>query len=111
MKIQDYIKVSSKTHFYNDGFRHFLEDHLNVLINHSETVELPLDDNTTYRWEGNLYGYLVQKNIPSHLHWIIMRMSNMLSPNEFGEEKSKILVPNPSVLDKLSQRYLTTHTL
>lgn len=72
--------------YYDPAFRLIVETHLNIL-KHSRVVQedIPLD--LFYQYEGDFYGYLVERGIPTFMHWIYLRVNGMTNPNEFAKEQ------------------------
>lgn len=94
---------------YSPEFRNVLEDHMGYLRSHPDTIPLTITPDDAYRFEFDLWGVLQKSNVPSNLHWVIMRMNNYTSPTEFAHTDTVLLVPNPDVIDMIRQTHLTTH--
>jgi hypothetical protein len=92
--------------YYDPTFRVTLESHLQFIINHSSTTILTLATNDSYRFEGDFYGLLGAKNIPAHLHWLIMRMNGLTSTTDFKEGVVSILTPNENMLENIRNLYM-----
>lgn len=104
MRIYDYSLGTANGVFYTKGFMDVMESFMNY-FRKSTTSEVHIVDQTrTLVYQGDLYGYLIEKGIPAHLHWLIMRASNMSSPYEFNENVKTLLVPS---LDKIDQIRIT----
>lgn len=101
--------------FYDPAFRLVVETHLNVLINRAGAVsEIPLD--LFYQYEGDFYGYLVEKGVVPQHHFIYMRMNGMTNPNQFAKEMRdpsnpavapKLIEPNINMIDTLVKYYMS----
>lgn len=92
--------------YYQDDFRAKLEDHLVIFrTNAAWHQQLPVDPQEAYRYEFNLYTYLEAKMIPAHLHWFIMRLNDMVSPEQFGPGVAQLLLPVETQLDQLRSNY------
>ena len=52
-------------------------------------------------------GVLSYQKVPRHLHWLIMRMNYMYTPEEFSNEYKQILQPIASTIDIIRQQYET----
>jgi len=90
--------------FYDPQFRHVLEDHMTWLReNHSEPLVLRPDE--AYQWRGDFFGLLSKKGVARQYHWLVMRLNQYTSPNEFIETIPAILVPNFSVIGKIAQSH------
>lgn len=70
---------------YHLEFRQIFEDHLSYLrvtnVSYSE-----IDEQLAYKYEGNFYGFLLELGIPIHMHWVYLRINNMVNPKDFGLE-------------------------
>jgi hypothetical protein len=100
--------------YYEPGFRLIVETCLNQLKQLAVTItDIPVD--MLYQYEGNFYGYLVDKGIRPELHWIYLRVNNMEHPNQFGAElrnplnqllAPRLIEPNENVIGELRAYYL-----
>lgn len=92
--------------YYMDDFRAKLEDHLVIFRNNPGWRNtLPVDPQDAYRYEYNLYSYLTAKMVPAHLHWFVMRLNEMVSPEQFGPGIAQLYLPVEMHLDQLRSNY------
>jgi hypothetical protein len=101
--------------YYDSDFRLVLETHLNLLINRAAAVEdIPLD--LFYQYEGDFYGYLVEKGIPPEYHFIHLRINGMTNPNQFAKEmrdpsnplvRPVLIRPNQNQIDNIVRLYMS----
>lgn len=90
--------------FYDSDFRNVLEDHMTFLRqNYCQTVVLAPDE--AYQWRSDFFGLLQAKGIPRQYHWLMMRINNYTSPNQFPEDAIAILQPDFTVIDKIAQSH------
>lgn len=91
--------------FYAEGFRNVLEDAMNWLITHPQTKTQALDAGIAYRFESDFFGLCNYYNIPYQFHWLCMRMSGLVSPDEMTREQTLLLQPNPSIIQQMLALY------
>lgn len=101
--------------YYEPAFRLIVETHLNILKRVRVIKEdIPLD--LFHQYEGDFYGYLVERSIPPYLHWIYLRVNGMTNPNEFAKEERDplgrsyapvLLRPHDNTIDSLRSFYLS----
>lgn len=94
--------------YYDDAFRSILESHMVYLRNHSNTRTAEVDPQRALVYEGDLFGYLLECNIPASLHWVTMRVSGFFGPQEFGPETQEVVIPDSGVLEYLRQAHVAT---
>lgn len=91
--------------YYTKQFRDVLEDHMVLLREHPNTKPMTIMPGESFQWRNDLFGLLSSKNIPRHLHWVIMRLNNYTSPRQFTTETMLLLVPDSTVLEKIRQSH------
>lgn len=103
------MRSSGTSTYYEPGFRKVLEDHLEWLINRSvgRVLEIPLSDLVKYKYD--LTGYLTSAAINPEMHWIVMRMNNMVSNRDFDGTVTSVIIPDRGDLEELRRRYMTTY--
>lgn len=91
--------------YFEDGFMTVLEDHIQLLIKHSETREIPVDPMTLHRYKFDLKRLMETLQIIPELHWVTMRMNNLKSMRDTPETLKRLLVPDQGRVQKLYQIY------
>lgn len=110
------MKKPRNSIYFDPVFRNLIEQHLSVMRFHPETIidEIPSDQ--VFRFRGDFFGLLQQKNIDPSVHWIYLRVNNMVSPTDFGNAFNEeytdsrlfsMIVPPESLIDNLRKRFLT----
>jgi hypothetical protein len=90
--------------FYDPEFRNVLEDHMSYLReNYCQVVVLQPDE--AYQWRGDFFGLLSQKGVPRQYHWLVMRLNQYTSPNQFTEDIQVMLFPDYTVVEKIAQSH------
>lgn len=101
--------------FYDPGFRHILEMHMNQLktIYGIRHVLTPAE---LYQFEGDFSGFLLFKGHGLETHWLFTRINGMTNPNQFGRElrdplkrayPTSYIEPNPEAIAELQQYWIT----
>ena len=106
-KLNLYMPEIGPLVYYQEEFRHVLELHLEYLRSHPTTQIVSPDEQQTIFYQKDFYGFLTYQRVPQHLHWIIMRMNFMYSPEEFTPEYKQLLQPLASTIDIIRQQYET----
>lgn len=105
MQVDTLMVGTGEPMYYEQGFRNVLEDHLNFLVTHPQTVARQVDSSLAYRYEYDFYGLLQFYGVPEHLHWLHMRMMNMTNPMQMTRGLTYFLVPNPDIVERLRSNY------
>lgn len=107
MDIDNLAVQSGAAIYYDDSFRAVLEDHMTYLRTHELTRIIQVEAHIADRWAGDLCGLLVSLNVPSYLHWVIMRMNGMMSPQDNGVDLRVLLVPSNKTLESIKNIHKT----
>ncbi len=97
--------------YYTDAFRNVLEDHLTFLRMHPNTGVILITPAEAYRFEMDLTGLLLTKNIPIYLHWLVARMNFMNTLNENRGDLAQLIIPDPKEVGKILQAFNSTKSL
>lgn len=92
--------------YFEVGFMRLIEDHLAFLRVDPNTEEHAVDPNKALVYEGDLYGYLKDNNVPFYLHWITLRLNKLHTPTDF-KNIQVLLIPNPNKIENLMAKYRT----
>lgn len=111
MQVNSLMMNPGPTIYYNDVFRSVLEDHLTLLKNHSETKVITVEPMIAYRFEFDFFSMLSYFGLPSHLHWLIMRMNDFLSPLDNTRDLTNIIIPSGTTVDTIRQSHMTTRKI
>lgn len=100
--------------YYEDGFRTVVETCLNQLKNIDVIREDILLEHVQ-QYQGNFYGYLVDKGIRPEWHWIYLRVNGYTHAREFGSElrdplnpffQPVLIRPNEALIQEIRNYYL-----
>lgn len=111
MVIDSLMQDPGPSIYYNDAFRVVLEDHIAYLKTHPGTTVIYPDSMQRHRYEFDLFGLLTQHNIPAYLHWIIMRLNRLSSPNIKLDDINLLLIPDPSIIEQIRQSHVAITTI
>lgn len=107
MKVDDYLRDSGASIFYDPDFRATLEAHLEYLKNHPDTTTITLDPMIVYRYEFDMDGLMNHYGIPHYMHWITLRLNDLHSTTMFPEDLAELKIPNNKTLNIIRQIYQT----
>lgn len=103
------------TMFYDPGFRHILETHMNQLRT-IYAIRKELKPEKIYQFEGDFNGFLLSESYGLEMHWLMMRINGMTNPNQFGKElreplqkgsKQYYIEPHPDAISELQMFWIT----
>lgn len=97
--------------YYTVEFRKTIEDHMTYLRTHTDTTILTVEPFIAYKYRGDLYRVLHHYNASAYLHWIIMRMNNWTSPTDFNENVTTLMVPSPTVIERMRAAFMAQSKL
>lgn len=107
MTIDDLMIAAGEKEYYSDGFKINLEDHIGLLKSASNATLLYLEKDLVYKYQFDLFGYLLNKNIPNKYHWVIMRCNGLTSPQDSISDLDTLILPDFQTIEKIKQTYTT----
>lgn len=99
--VNDLVTYKLPHYAANPRLRNVLVTHRSYLRNHESTVRQVVDKNKARPFYYNLYGYLTTTKIPSQLHWIVMMLSDMNSPEDFNGDVDMLYLPDIAVIEEI----------
>lgn len=85
-------------------WRLVVESHLTWIRATRESEVVVVEPYLVYKYEGDLYGALTELNIPSYMHWTIMRVNGLFSPTDFrGDQAITLFVPTRETFQMLAE--------
>lgn len=107
----DQLQVNTGAAIYYDaGFRRVLETHMGLLRNLASTQLVQIEAQLAYKYEFDFYGLLQEKGVAEHLHWVILRVNDMVDPREFKSTMDRLYVPAAEVVDSIRKLHMTAAT-
>lgn len=111
MALKQLMTAQGPDIYYDPAFRNVLEDHLSYLRALQSTVRRAVSPGEAYRFEYDLFGLLKIYGVEAHLHWVVMRLNNYTSPDEFRADVTELLVPDATVVDRIRQSHQATRRI
>jgi len=87
------IGADEATRLYFETFRKYLINHV------STTTHTVIGDARPFYY--NLYGYLIYKKYSAKLHWLILMLSDIDSPEDFNEDTTTLVIPDLSLVEEI----------
>jgi len=91
--------------YYTVGFKRIIEDHVQYLQKHEETVSVPITPMQCYKYQFDVIGLFKELNISSQIYWATARVNGFLSFTDLPEDTTEILVPSSNEISRLKQVY------
>ena len=111
MSITNLMSSDGPSVYYTDSLRVTLESHMTYLREHPNTVMREVQPQLAHKYEYDFYGLLTAMGYPRHLHYVIMRMNDLDSPQAFRETTYAILVPDTTVVDAIVAKHRTSNRI
>lgn len=102
---------SGNNTFYSKGFMDVIESHLNYFRNSPNSYMVQVDAKKLSIYDGDLFGYLNERRVEQHYHWIIMRVNNMYSNSDFGPGKNTLIIPSDTEIEQIRSMYIATGSI
>lgn len=85
----------------NEKHRINLTQHLSYLRDHKDTRTVTITEAESRPYYYNLYKFLSAAGYPDDMHWIIMRVNGMNSPEEFDNSVKTLRIPSIQIVDDI----------
>lgn len=93
--------------WYDPTFRAVLEDHMTYLRTHEKTSYATPEPIHVVKYRFDFYSLLRALGVEQYLHWVVMRMNNLISPTQDFTHLTHILIPNPATVTQILSHYNT----
>lgn len=110
MIIQTLARQVPDSVYTEEGFQQMLETHIPYLLSLNTTQTRAVEPHATFKYRYDLFGYLVSIGVPDELHWIVMRMADMVSPTDFDASCTFLTYPKLDEIGRLRALYVTSRT-
>ncbi len=107
MDIVNLMTSTGDDSYYEEAFLNIIDSHLTYLKSLSTTSIVTLDNQLTYKHEGDLTGLLDEMNYHKRFHYSIMRINGMRSTNELKFDRTTLIIPDFTEIDLLNSIYRT----
>lgn len=111
MQIDNQLSGADNAVYYSEGFRQCIEDALTWLITNPQTQTQPIDPGLAYRYEADFNGLMIYYNVPYQYHWICMRMSGLVSPDEMTAQQSYFLKPSDALIQQMVSNFTAANAV
>lgn len=108
MPINQLLVNTGAAIYYDADFRRVLESHMGILRKLDSTQLVAIEPQLAYKYEFDFYGMLQERNVSEHMHWVILRLNDMVDPREFKATMDRFLVPAAEVIDAIRRLHMTT---
>lgn len=108
MSALSFLSLDTNQVYYTRAFRDVLESYLPTLRISRNTTSRVVTKHDANRFTTDLDGYLYAISIPAYMHWIIMRVNGMRSPQDFTTETEYLYIPSMEELEQIRQVYMTS---
>lgn len=111
MSLLELMTDAGANDYYDRDFKHTLEAHMAYLRAASSTTTVAISAYQTVTYKGCLYDLFTELGLPPYMHWVTMRLNDFISPRDFGEGVTSLLIPSPTELEQLRQSWAATQTI
>lgn len=91
--------------YYDADFRVMIETHLTHLREHEKTQTVVVDEHRVYRQESDFYGLLLELDVQTKYHWIILRVNGYEHPSDYVN-KNTVIMPAVEEIERLKAMHL-----
>ncbi len=99
------------TSLYNDpSYMTFIDDHVEQLRRDPQTATTVPEPAALLKYQCDFYGLLGHLQVPSYLHYTVMKINGITSPTTVQEaDMSKILIPDVNRIKMLFNLWKAHH--
>lgn len=90
------------------SYRLLMETHRGYFRQEGNFDVHAVDQHEAYKYQYDLYGYLISKSVHPELHWITMRVNDIESPTRFDRTIQFLLIPKIEAYTRLKGLYATS---
>ncbi len=94
--------------YYSKNFMDVMESYVSYLKTSGKSTSFIVDKDIAYIYQGDFYGYMNYRNVPSKYHWICMRVNGYFSPFEFKPNVDYLTIPSTEELEQIRISYLNS---
>ena len=110
MGINDLEVPMGPDEYYDPAFRVVLGTHYTYLRNLATNRIRTVTSFQETKYRGDFYGLLTDMQIPRQFFYIILRLNDLASPDDFDVGMQNILVPDTSIIEMIRNIHTTKKT-
>jgi hypothetical protein len=97
--------------YYTPKFFNMLETHMVLLRQSIRTYTIDIVPADRVKYDGDLYGLLLEYGIPLKYHYIVMRLNELNSPQGYNPDIESLLAPDPTTIESLRNVLATIYNV
>ena len=105
LKIHELQRTNGADVYYDPDFRIMIETHLKHLRNHEKTQTAVIDEHRGYRQESDFYGLMLELDVATKYHWIMLRVNGYEHPSDY-KDKNTVIMPAIEEIERLKSMHL-----
>jgi len=105
LKLRSKLPTTGPDYFWSADWQIMMEMHISHMLRYGLIDYLTIEPALAYKFEGELWGILVEKRVPYDGHWVIMRLNAMRSPSDFTREHTNLLVPGSDTVNRYNSKF------
>lgn len=92
--------ASAPSVYYDPSWLRTMESMLDQIAARSDNSLIDIEPTMGLRYQGDLYGLLMVKQISPEYHWVIMRANGYTSPEEYDGTRLRLLRPSDAFVEE-----------
>lgn len=115
-RIDNRMIDQGESFYYGDEYRTFVETHLDHIRKHPTTNQIAVSAEIAHLYQYDLSSFLLSAEFnnslngltPFHDHYLVMRVNDMTSPQEFTPDIRTLLLPSKDYMTSLVRLFRTS---
>jgi len=91
--------------FFDKEFMSVIDAHMGQLRRNKKVVSIQVDDFHLHLYRGLFYDYLAMRGVPLRMYWVLLRLNQMNSPDEFSAKHKTLLMIESNVIETYRQSW------
>lgn len=109
MSIMNLINYTDSEQYHTPLWIRTIEDHIDFLRKSTRTQIRDVREELAHSFRGDLLSLLTELNVPPYLHWVVMRVNQFKTPEEYQGELS-LLVPDQREIENIREKTFGTYS-
>lgn len=97
--------------FYDPAFRNMIEDHLSYLRARADNDVITVEPLVAYKYAGDFFGLMMHHGVLPQHHWIVMRVNDLISPQDYKDTTLFFIKPKEAVITGLQSTFMSQNKL